>query len=84
MDFSYSLEKRLCNGSYHPGNRSKQYQETHTITATKFECKTLVVCEAMYACCFSFKLCRRYCVSFLELFGPIAGAIIPITQSLLG
>ena len=42
----------------------------------------------MHACfahnkCFTFKLCRGYCVSFLELFGPIAGVIIPITLSLL-
>ena len=36
--------------------------------------------------CFLFKLCRGYCVatlsssvSFLDLFGPIAGAINPIT-----
>ena len=27
---------------YHPHNWSKQFQETHTITTAKFECKTLV------------------------------------------
>ena len=33
-----SPEKWLCNRDYHPSNRSKQIQETHTITAAKFEC----------------------------------------------
>ena len=36
----YLLEKWLFNRDYHPGNRSKQFQETHTITAAKFEWKT--------------------------------------------
>ena len=80
---SNSLKKWLCNRDYQPGNRAKQFQETHTITVAKFECKTLVVCEAMQACCISFKLCRRYCLIFLELFGPIVVAIISIMQSLL-
>ena len=71
------------NGNQHPGNRSKQFQESHKITTPKFECKTLAVCEVLHACCFSVKLCWGYSVSFLELFGPIAGVIISITHSLL-
>ena len=59
------------------GNRSKRYQETHTITAAKFECKILVVCKAMHACCFQSNFAADI------MFGPIAGAIIPITQSRL-
>ena len=66
---------------YHPGNRSKQLQEAQTITTGKFECKALVMCEAMHAV-FQANFAMDI-VSFLELFGLISGAIIPITQSLL-
>ena len=41
-------------------------------------------CESMHACCFSFKLCHGYCVSFMELCGSIAGAIIPVTHHFSG
>ena len=50
-----SPETWLCNGDYHPGNVSKHIQETHratkrlhTISASKFEWKTLV-CEVILA-----------------------------------
>ena len=32
--------------------------------------KKLVMCEAMHAWCFSFKLCHGYCVSFLNVVYP--------------
>ena len=42
-----SLEKWLRNGDYHPGNRSKQFQETCTISAAKFEWKRVFYIQTL-------------------------------------
>ena len=79
LDIHNSPEKWLRNGDCRPGNRSKQVQETHTISAAKFEWKTACMYTRTHHKCITFKLCHSYCVSFLDLFLPIAGAITPVT-----
>ena len=47
----YSAEKWLRDGDYRPGNRSKQFQETHTIYAANFEWKTACMHHFIHSKC---------------------------------
>ena len=78
-------DKWLCTGDCRPSNRFKPFQETHAISLAKFEWKTACkhgFTHKSFTC--TFILCHSYCVSFLERFGPIAGAMIPIRNHFYG
>ena len=76
----YSPEKWLHNWICHPSNRSKQIQESHTAYSADTQPtrqslnvrqhtrlhRQLTCCLWSHVCCFSFKLCRVYCVPALE------------------
>ena len=63
------------------GDRSKQFQETHKITAAKLSLNVkhlLCIMDLCRHAVIHSNFAAEYCVSFLELFGPIAGVIFSL------